>query len=72
MSIKEYNKIYSQVASCKIMVEKIEEIVKDGNIVRFFSIVPHDYKQILNTALSVYLETEKAKITKEQNTITMR
>lgn len=68
MTVKEYNKTYSKVASCKIMIEKIEEIVKDGNTVRFFSIVPPEYKKIINTALSAYLENEKAKITKEPET----
>lgn len=62
MTVKEYNKIYSKVGACQIVVLTLDEILKNGDIARLKSLVPDDFTQIVGEALSIYLLHAKLQI----------
>lgn len=62
MTVKEYNKIYSEVGACKIVVNKLDEILQDGDIARLQSLVAYNFTKIVSEALDIYLIHAKTQI----------
>lgn len=62
MTVREYNKIYSEVGTCKVVINKLDEILRDGDIARLQSLVPNNFTQIVGEALDMYLIHVKLQI----------
>lgn len=69
MTVKEYNEIYSEVGACKVVVDKLDEILQDGDIARLQSLVPDNYTQIVSEALDMYLIHVKLQISPSKSAI---
>lgn len=65
MTVKEYNEIYSKVSTCNVAVSKLNEVLKEGNLVRLKSLIPEYFTEVVNKALAVYLVHEKQQISRE-------
>lgn len=67
MTVKEYNKLYKKVGTCKCVIDNLDEILKDGDIARLQSLVPKDFTQIINDVLKIYLIHAKLEINLKEN-----
>lgn len=61
MTVKEYNKIYSEVGICKVVIDKLDEILQDGDIARLRSLVPSNFTNIVGEALNNLIHTKLQK-----------
>ncbi len=62
MTVKEYNKIYLEVNTCRTVVSNLDKIIQEGDIQRLQSLVPNNFIQIVNEALDMYLKHTKSQI----------
>lgn len=69
MTVKEYNKIYSKVKACEIVVDTLDEILQNGDIARLKSLVPEDFTKIVGEALDMYLIHTKLQINQNMSTL---
>lgn len=72
MTVKEYNKLYAEVGTCKCVVSHLDEILKDGDIKRLQSLVPDNFVQLIDEALDMYLVHSRLQINPNLRSVKMK
>lgn len=62
MTVKEYNKLYMHLDTCKCVLLNLDKILEDKDIERLCSLVPDDFTEIMTKALELYVQDAKSKI----------